>query len=70
MAVCTAVAVAVLAGCGGSHAPAVRSLQSTGHPSTMATGSHDHVGEFCSGRDQARYAGERLVCVTGRLAER
>ena len=35
--------------------------------SSMATGRHDHAGEFCSGRDQSRYAGERLVCVTGRL---
>jgi hypothetical protein len=35
--------------------------------STMATGKHDHAGEFCSGRDQARYAGEGLNCVTGRL---
>jgi hypothetical protein len=34
---------------------------------TMATGKHDHAGEFCSGRRQARYAGEGLVCVTGRL---
>lgn len=35
--------------------------------STMAIGNHDHAGEFCSGRDQARYADERLICVTGRL---
>jgi hypothetical protein len=35
--------------------------------STMATGAHDHAGDFCSGRDQARYAGEGLICVTGRL---
>jgi hypothetical protein len=34
---------------------------------TMATGKHDHAGEFCTGRRQARYAGEGLVCVTGRL---
>jgi hypothetical protein len=34
---------------------------------TMATGKHDHAGEFCSGRDQARYAGEGLICVAGRL---
>jgi hypothetical protein len=34
---------------------------------TMATGKHDHAGAFCSGRDQARYAGEGLICVTGRL---
>lgn len=34
---------------------------------TMATGNHDHAGESCSGRDQARYADERLICVTGRL---
>jgi hypothetical protein len=34
---------------------------------TMANGRHDRVGEFCSGRDQARYTGEGLICVTGRL---
>jgi hypothetical protein len=34
---------------------------------TMATGKHDHAGEFCSGRRQTRYAGEGLICVTGRL---
>jgi hypothetical protein len=34
---------------------------------TMADGKHDHAGEFCSGRDQARYAGEGLICVAGRL---
>jgi hypothetical protein len=34
---------------------------------TIATRKHDHAGEFCSGRDQARYVGERLICVTGRL---
>ena len=33
----------------------------------MATREHDHAGGFCSGRDQARYAGESLICVTGRL---
>jgi hypothetical protein len=33
----------------------------------MATGKHDHVDELCSGRDQARYAREGLMCVTGRL---
>ena len=37
------------------------------HAPTMATGKHDHAGEFCSGRDQTRYAGEGLICVTGRL---
>jgi hypothetical protein len=36
-------------------------------PSTIATGRRDHAGELCSGREQARYAGERLICVTGRL---
>jgi hypothetical protein len=34
---------------------------------TIATRKHDHAGGFCSGRDQARYVGERLICVTGRL---
>jgi hypothetical protein len=33
----------------------------------MATGRHDHAGQFCSGRHQAKYAGEGLICVTGRL---
>ena len=37
------------------------------HAPTMATGKHDHAGEFCSGRDQARYVSEGLICVTGRL---
>jgi hypothetical protein len=36
----------------------------------MATGKHDHAGELCSGRYNARYAGEELTCVTGRLQNR
>jgi hypothetical protein len=34
---------------------------------TIATRKHDHAGDFCSGREQARYVGEGLICVTGRL---
>ncbi|MHB8692495.1 MAG: hypothetical protein ACYDHH_14745 [Solirubrobacteraceae bacterium] len=34
---------------------------------TIATSEHYRAGDFCSGRDQARYAGKRLTCVTGRL---
>ena len=34
---------------------------------TMATGTDDHAGQSCSGRAEARYAGEGLICVTGRL---
>jgi hypothetical protein len=40
---------------------------SAANRATMATGEHDHAGDFCTGRDQPRYAGEGLVCVTGRL---
>ena len=38
--------------------------------SQMATGEHDHAGQFCSGRSNARYAGEGLMCITGRLQNR
>ena len=34
---------------------------------SVATGTHDHAGELCTGRDQAPYTAERLICVTGRL---
>ena len=33
----------------------------------IGTGKHDHLGELCSGRDEARYAGEGMFCVAGRL---
>ena len=38
--------------------------------SAMATGKHDHLGEACSGRDQALYAREGMFCVTGRLEKK
>lgn len=55
-----AVAALLLVGCASSG-------HRTRHASTMATGRNDHAGEFCSGRTQARYTGEGLICVTGRL---
>ena len=38
--------------------------------SQMATGRHDEPGQFCSGRSNARYAGEGLTCITGRLQKK
>lgn len=69
-AVATSTALAPTATMIGSGTPAVAG--STGavggkRTPTMATGKHDHAGELCSGRRQAQYAGEGLVCVTGRL---
>jgi hypothetical protein len=36
----------------------------------IATGRHDHLGELCSGRDEARFVGEDMLCVAGRLQKR
>ena len=66
----TSTALAPTATLVGSGAPPVAGSPRTSRAkraATVATGEHDHAGEFCSGRDQARYAGEGLICVTGRL---
>jgi hypothetical protein len=36
----------------------------------MAVGSHDRLGELCSGRHESQYAGEGMFCVRGRLARK
>lgn len=36
----------------------------------MATGKHDRVGAFCSGRDQPRFASEGMICIVGRLEKK
>jgi hypothetical protein len=36
----------------------------------MATGKHDRVGKTCSGRNESRFAGESMICITGRLEQR
>jgi|GEM_PF-3857147 hypothetical protein len=53
----------------GRRRPESKSTAAESRPgvSQVATGRHDHAGQFCSGRSDARYAGEGLICVTGRL---
>lgn len=65
----TSTARAPLAAMVGSGTPPVAGATSTSakRATTIATGKHDRAGESCSGRDQARFAAEGLVCVTGRL---
>ena len=52
---------------GGSRTPSHRTAPHRAAATEIGTGKHDHLGESCSGRDEARYAGEGMFCVAGRL---
>jgi hypothetical protein len=54
----------------GSTRPKSMTTKSSFPASQMASGKQDHAGEFCSGRLNPRYAGEALICVTGRLQKK